>query len=230
MTTTGAPVIEGLRVAHRGDSEIVVVKPVGLSSELTGSERGDAVLERVRHGAGWPEARLPHRLDRAARGYLLVAKDSGAAAWHSAAIRRSEWTKGYIARVEAPTNTSLVGTHKRYLRRRGRRAECVHSGGDPAILEILATAPAVSHRNQLHVAIRLVTGRFHQIRAMCAALGAPLAGDVLYGGTATLGEPMLEHAFLRFPAASGQVITLFEPLDAERESVAREILDALSGL
>jgi hypothetical protein len=44
------------------------------------------------------------------------------------------------------------------------------------------------------VLIRLHTGRYHQIRAMLAHLGAPLAGDALYGGAP--GRPYLEHVLL----------------------------------
>ncbi len=236
----GRAPIGGLRVVHHGDDELVVLKPAGMSSELTGAEAGDAALERVRHGAGWPEARLPHRLDRLTRGFLLIARDSVAARRHSEAIRAGSWTKGYFARLEVGkcardqfvpgSAPSLSGSHRRYVRRRGRRAECVRAGGDPAHLDILATAPSTSHRGQIHVAIRLVTGRFHQIRVMCADLGFPLAGDVLYGGTAALGEPFLEHALFRFPGAQGRMITLFDPNDPEREVVARNVIESLSAI
>lgn len=43
--------------------------------------------------------------------------------------------------------------------------------------------------------IKLHTGRFHQIRVMLADRGAPLIGDLRYGGTD--GSPMyLEHVIL----------------------------------
>lgn len=236
MRRSDIDVIGGLRVAYRGDDDIVVVKPAGVSSERPGHAgrrdgEDDSLLGRVCSEPGWNEARLPHRLDRIARGFVLVARDARAAARHSEHIRRSDWTKGYIARVHAPRDeVALVGSHRRYLKRKGQRAECVRAGGDPAILEILAMAPARSDASELHLAIRLVTGRYHQIRAMCADLGAPLVGDELYGGDPRRGEPYLEHAFLRFVDASGAFVTLFDADDRERERVGRRVLDALSAL
>ena len=38
------------------------------------------------------------------------------------------------------------------------------------------------------------TGRTHQIRVHCAALGCPVLGDPIYGGGATTGAPLQLHA------------------------------------
>ena len=191
---------ESLEVVARGDSEAVVFKPAGLSSERPGG--GGAALDSLvtRAGAqfGWPEARLPHRLDRPTRGLVVVSRDAAAAARHAAEIRDGSWTKWYIARIPAQSATSpkraapeLVGAHKAYLRREGTRAEVVRSGGDPSRLTVLATAPSTDRADEAHALILLETGRFHQIRAMLAHLGFPLIGDTLYGGRAR-GDEFLD--------------------------------------
>lgn len=146
----------------------------------------DCALERARLQFQWPEARLPHRLDRPTSGILMIAADALRAADHAQEIRERKWTKYYIARVEARATAGeaarLVGRHKAYIRREGRLARCVRSGGDPASLEVLAVAPAENTAKHAHLVIRLETGRFHQIRVMMANLGFPLVGDVEYGG------------------------------------------------
>lgn len=179
----GPEPLEVVWSAPTGD-ECVVYKPAGLSSEQSAAD-GDSLVARVRGQFGWPEARLPHRLDRPTRGLMVVARDAPAAARLSAEQREGRWTKWYFARVPAQTGTAgaeaLVGAHKAFLRREGRLARVVRSGGDPSRLEVLATAPAVDG-NGAHALVRLDTGRFHQIRAMLAALGFPLIGDSDYGG------------------------------------------------
>ncbi len=216
---------ESLAIAHRGEEEVVVVKPAGLSTEGA----PDAALERVRRDCGWPHARVPHRLDRVTRGFLLVSRDAASAAMHSEQLRQRRWTKCYIARLHAPADPkSLLGLHKRYLKREGRVATLVRSGGDPAWMEIMAVASTPHHAGQIHVAIRLLTGRFHQIRVMCKDLGAPLVGDELYGSDASEHSMYLEHALLEFPLRDGRVIRLYNPHDPEREAVAESILLAVS--
>ncbi len=199
-----------LPVLWRGDREVAIYKPAGLSSERptresSGDSSGvsfgvsskssptgnraalfDSALERAKSQFGWPEARLPHRLDRPTSGILMIAADSSRAADHAREIREKTWTKYYIARVDHQTSSgeasALIGRHKAYVRREGRFARCVRSGGDPASLEILAVAQPGDDPRTAHVLLRLETGRFHQIRVMLAHLGFPLVGDLDYGG------------------------------------------------
>lgn len=179
--------------------ELVAFKPPGVSCELPGAAdelAWRATLERARG----ERLRLCHRLDRIARGLVLIARTAEAAAFHAERMRARRIAKVYLVRVDGVAERSLLGTHRAYLRRRGRRTEPVRSGGDPAMLEVLEAAAAPDHAGQSHIVVRLGTGRFHQIRAMLASLGHPLAGDVLYGGSEVVDEtaPWLESAVLRF--------------------------------
>ena len=179
------------------DDERVVFKPAGLSSEQPAAS-GDSLLARARIQFCWPEARLPHRLDRPTRGLVVVARDAAAAARLAEEQRDGRWTKWYLARIPARVGgvdaQSLIGPHRAYLRRDGRLARVVRSGGDPSRLEVVAVAPSAGQG--AHALIRLDTGRFHQIRVMLAALGYPLLGDTEYGGAGT-GPLDLEAVALR---------------------------------
>jgi 23S rRNA-/tRNA-specific pseudouridylate synthase len=234
-------------VVHRTDRDAVIVKPAGLSSEAPsrGGNAPETLLVQARALLGWPDAQLPHRLDRPTRGFVVVARDAAAVAAHNEAIREGRWTKRYIARIsaglsaefsagssaaggaarEARDAAALVGPHRAYLRREGKVARIVRSGGDPSSLSVDAVAPAPGRPSEWHALVTLGTGRYHQIRAMLANLGFPLVGDRDYGGAP--GTMYLEHAALRFPSLAGGEVTLAERHDPGREPVADAILDSL---
>lgn len=195
------------------EHELVAVKPAGRSCELPGEADRRSWRAELERTLG-ERLRLCHRLDRIARGLVLLARSGPAAAFHAERIRSGHLLKGYLVRVDGLLDRHLLGVHRAYLRRRGRRAELVRSGGDPAVLELIETAAAPDRPGQSHVAVRLETGRFHQIRAMLASLGHPLAGDTLYGGSAPVDDdgptPWLESAVLGF-----------RPFGADRDLVVR---------
>lgn len=181
-----------LQILWQGAREAAVDKPAGLSSERPAAAGSalDCAIERVRVQFGWPDAQLPHRLDRPTSGVLMVAADREQAAIHASEQRDGGWTKWYVARIPARSGAgraaeTLVGAHRAFLRRRGRLAEAVRSGGDPSRLEVLAVRGATDSQGDAHALIRLDTGRFHQVRVMLASLGFPLAGDLDYGGAAS---------------------------------------------
>ncbi len=217
-------------MAHRGRREVALWKPPGLSCELPGAARARSWIAAIEAAFGH-EVRLCHRLDRIARGLVLVALDREAAAWHAERFRARQVLKGYLVRVRGIGLESLVGEHRAYLRRVGRTARVVRSGGDPASLAVLAVADAVDRPGESHLLIRLESGRFHQIRAMLAHLGHPLAGDVDYGGSAKEGPPYLESAVLGFdPADGGSRITLDGERSSPREAIAPAVAAALRRL
>lgn len=193
------------RVLFRGDDFSVLVKPAGMSSEVTLNDPravDPSLLACAKRELALPNARLPHRLDRIARGLIVVAHDAAAAKRLGADLAAGRWEKRYLARVrlDAKSADRLIGEHTVHLKRSGKRTEIVHSGGQRAVTEIVAVAPAPEHPGQSHALIRLHTGRFHQIRATLAHLGAPVTDDPIYGDWAKVERmPYLEHIALRMP-------------------------------
>lgn len=184
--------------------EMAVVKPAGMATELSRDPKGLSLLSRVK--AALPtgsQPKLPHRLDRVSRGIVIVALTQEAIAYHNQQIQARTWDKIYLARCLAPIEQetdNLIGQHKLHLRPQAGRARVVRSGGKRALTEILAMAPTSDVNGEIHVLIRLLTGRFHQIRATLAHLGIPLVDDWIYGTSPGRDKERfyLEHTALRF--------------------------------
>lgn len=151
-------------------------KPTGLLSQ--GSRYGDHCsltyqVERW-HKLGKREVHLVHRLDREAQGLVLLAHNRRAAAalgqlWQQRTVEKhyQAWLHGLIPEDTGEITQPLDG----------RPAQTV--------FEVLQRDP---ERQRCEVAIRLITGRKHQIRRHFAAYGHPLVGDPLYGKGD--GEPL----------------------------------------
>lgn len=215
-------------VVDRTPGALVVVKPAGLASELARDPAADSLVSRL-ISDGHASPRLVHRLDASACGLMLVALTKAAAAHYSRQIEARRWQKWYVARVAQPIAAArgLVGPHKAYLRTEGRVATVVRSGGKPSFLDVLMAAPAPADPDTSHVLIRLHTGRFHQIRAMLAHAGAPLAGDRTYGGPGQW--PLyLEHVVLGSHADTTGAWTVWQgPPHEDRERWAPELVAAV---
>jgi 23S rRNA-/tRNA-specific pseudouridylate synthase len=220
-----------LHVVHESPSELVVVKPAGVPAEVPRDPSADSVVRRL-ETQGRRDLRLVHRLDAPACGLLLVARTRAAAAYYAREIAARRWQKVYIARVAMPPGQAvrLVGSQAAYLRTVGRTARVVRSGGNPSRLAVVHAAGVPGVPGESHLLVELHTGRFHQIRAMLAHLGAPLSGDGAYGGPT--GRPLyLEHVRLGVSGYdTGRWQAWQAPSHADREPWAPALTAALDGL
>jgi 23S rRNA pseudouridine1911/1915/1917 synthase len=166
---------------------------------------------------------VPHRLDRAVSGVLLMATTPRAARQLSRQFERREVTKTYVAIVAAGTAMQLapeaaVEWRDRIAKRPDRAEACVVGPEDPAGKEAVTGARLLGEVTPgwWLVALAPLTGRMHQLRVQAAARGMPVVGDTLYGGPALEGgpaetrqQPIALHALsIRFrdPDASGEIV------------------------
>ena len=165
---------------------IAIDKPAGLAVQGGSGQRRhlDAMLEALRFDAPEPP-RLVHRLDKDTSGVLLLARSREAARALTEAFRDNRAEKTYWALVLGvpPKAVSLIDLPLEKLPGPlGERMEPAADVGRPAVtLQALA---AQSGRELAWLVLRPLTGRTHQLRVHCAALGHPILGDGKYGGRA----------------------------------------------
>jgi tRNA pseudouridine32 synthase / 23S rRNA pseudouridine746 synthase len=186
-----------LEILFQDEYLVAVNKPSGLLSVPgRGVDKQDCVVARLQQLM--PEIRVVHRLDCHTSGVMLLAIGPDMQRQLSRLFHDREVEKRYIALVHGVVeqNSGIIDIPMR---------------GDPddrprQIIDYLKGKHAQTQWRLLHfenhagerlsrLLLRPVTGRTHQLRVHCMALGHPIVGDRLYneqGHDST--ERMMLHA------------------------------------
>ena len=155
-----------------------MAKPRGLPSLPNGGFLEHTLLRQVRRLH--PEAVPMHRLGRGTSGLLLFARTAEARRFVAAEWRAGRVEKSYRALVSGlPARDRFTIEAKIGLLPHPRlgRVHAASAAGKPSLSEV----EVLSRRSdRAIVAVRIATGRPHQIRIHLAWAGHPLVGDPLY--------------------------------------------------
>ncbi|HWD85822.1 MAG TPA: RluA family pseudouridine synthase [Solirubrobacteraceae bacterium] len=214
------------RVAYEDEFLLVVDKPSGVVVHpARGHATGTLVQALAGRAAGGEDSGRPgivHRLDRDTSGLLVVAKSEDVHRTLKALLSARELDREYLALVDGvpPARSGTVDAPIGRDRR------------DRVLVSVDTDVPreAVTHFEVLRnlgsaslLKVALETGRTHQIRVHMAAIGHPVTGDRVYGGSLRFGleRQFLHAARLTFPhPVTGETVDVESPLP---EDLARAL-------
>lgn len=221
-----------LKILYEDKYLLVIDKPAGLTVHPVGSKNTDTLVNRLLYHVkdlsgigGVIRPGIVHRLDKDTSGVLIVAKCDEAHQKLSEMLKTHEIDRRYIALVKGvPKPEKGVidvpmdrknGTTKMTVSPMGRRAVTHYR-----VIEKMGNAFSL-------VAVKLETGRTHQIRVHLSYIGHPVAGDPVYGGGTKDAE--LRRQFLHAYEISfihpiiGKRITVYSMLPVELREVLNKV-------
>jgi len=245
LTSQNAPRSEDapLAVLYRDADLAVINKPAGLTTHPAPGQPDGTLVNRLLHhfpellpersGMEGERPGIVHRLDKDTTGLIVVALNEGVRLALSAAFAARSVSKTYLAIVHGRPKSEIVDQEAGDPNT-GRID--LPMGRHPSIRTKMAVLPKGGREARTSwrrlwtdrlgraslMAVRLHTGRTHQIRVHFAHIGHALVGDPVYGpaqhanwlaqgGTlAALASRQMLHAFrlaLRHPQ-TGQVLDL----------------------
>lgn len=207
-------------VLFRDDVLIAVNKPSGLAVQggSKTSRHLDGMLDALRFEAA-EKPRLVHRLDKDTSGVLLLARDAATARQMTAQFRHRDVEKIYwalVAGIPAPGEGRIDLPLLKTPGQGGEKMRPAKEGGQSAVTEYAIVDQA--GQKVAWLSLNPLTGRTHQLRAHCAALGTPIIGDGKYGGKAAFipglaGKPHLHARSVTFPhPKTGERMEITAPL------------------
>lgn len=228
----------GLEILYEDAICLAILKPAALATQ---TPRGIDSLElRVRQlladrataagQTGELYLGLPHRLDRAVSGVVLLAKTRRAARLLSRQFERRQVRKIYWACVEGHVEP-IESTWIDFMRKipdqpRSEFVAPAAEGVQRAVLKYRVPG-TTSHGSWLE--IELQTGRMHQIRLQAASRGHPVLGDAMYGSQIAFGPTPVDERERQI-ALHGRELSFTQPDTREPITVVAPLPPSWSAL
>ncbi len=202
-----------LELLHVDDACIVAVKPAGLLAVPgRGADKADCLITRVQ--VEYPDALIVHRLDQATSGLMVLARGKEHERHLSKQFQARTVGKHYIAQVtglvQPDTGDIDLPLIADWPRRPLQKVDPDTGKPSRTSYDVL-TRDEAAHTTRLKLTPH--TGRTHQLRVHLLAIGHPIVGDALYGGSPA-PRLMLHAAFLQCThPQTGATLAFTSPAD-----------------
>lgn len=187
------PVVGDLKVVYEDDHVVVIDKEAGVTTHPAPGEPGPTLVNYLLHHypdiapgkSGMDDQRpgIVHRLDKDTSGLIAAVRTEADRLALSSDFAERRVSKVYLAIVHGVPERSegvIDAPMGRHPKQKTRMA-VVEKGGRDARSDYKVIWSGPRGLASL-VAVRIHTGRTHQIRVHMAHIGHPLLGDAVYGG------------------------------------------------
>lgn len=152
--------------------------------------------------SGANRAGIVHRLDKQTSGAIAIAKTNATHAYLSQQLKDRAMGRYYLAFIDKPLKEPrmIVCNLARHPNNRLKMANIDAMGQRVSSARFSQSAfiPLINTQETSLLAIKLYTGRTHQIRAHLESINRHILGDRLYGYTGALECRVMLHAYLLY--------------------------------
>ena len=184
------------RILYRDAMILILNKPTGIAVHpgMGKKQNLQSFFEDLKFGLPNPPA-LAHRLDAATSGCLVLGRHRQALnklgqMFANGKIEKTYWAivKGHpqekTGRIEIPLAKQSTHSHRWWMK--------ADPNGQEAITDYKILGET---ENYSWLELKPLTGRTHQLRVHCSAMGWPIVGDMIYGSST--GEENALHLHAR---------------------------------
>lgn len=166
-----------MNIIYQDQDIVVAVK----SARVLSTDEPGGMPDLLRQELGTQEFRTVHRLDRVVSGLMVLARNAQSASDLSEQNRAGSFEKEYLAVIHGRPDREDGELRDLLLRNKQERKTYVVQTPAKGVQEaILRYRIVCANSAMTKVAIELITGRTHQIRAQFSSRGWPLVGDRKY--------------------------------------------------
>ena len=211
-----------LKIIYEDKQLLAVNKPQGIVTEYEphlNFTLESLALNYIRSQEKHPQKcfiGVPHRLDRPVSGVVLFSKKKSVLKMLMETFAKREIEKTYLAIVEtkpAKAEDELVNW---LVKDTEKRKAIIYNNEVKNSMRVVLRYKLITQNDKgCLIEVKLITGKFHQIRAQLAPIGCPIIGDAHYGSTQVFKENAI--------CLHARQLSLIHPISNEQLSLVAEL-------
>lgn len=202
-----------MKILYFDNHLVIAFKPFGIPTQKSMAHKDnleDQVKEWLKKKYDKPGnvfLHAVHRLDLTTCGIVVLAKTEKALKRLNESIKKGDFKKTYFAVVEGSLKEDS-GELVHYLKHENFKADISDVQKDGYKNCKLEFEVLNRTKGMTLLKIRLLTGRYHQIRGQFSYIGNPVVGDIKYGSKTSYGNNKI--------ALIHKEVELFHPIKKEK--------------